>query len=93
MVDSNRRPITRSPPRAGFVVSAPLMTDSHDGKVATLKAATAWGGAGISYYLEKVGFNDWGDVAAFLAACYSLILIGEWVWKKFKGRRARKGRP
>lgn len=66
------------------------MTDNNDAKVATLKAASAWGGAGISYYLEKVGFNDWGDVAAFLAACYSLILIGEWLWKKLKGRSSAR---
>ena len=30
-----------------------------------------------------VGFTSWADVAAFLAAVYSLILILEWVWKKF----------
>ena len=30
-----------------------------------------------------VGFTSWTDVAAFLAAVYSLILILEWFWKKF----------
>lgn len=70
------------------------MTDSnHEAKMAAVKAGAAWTGTGLSYYLERVGFNDWGDVAAFLAACYSLILIGEWVWKKLKGRRAAKGKP
>lgn len=29
-----------------------------------------------------VGFTSWADVAAFLAAIYSLLLIGEWLWKK-----------
>lgn len=33
-----------------------------------------------------VGFTSWTDVAAFLAAVYSLLLILEWVWKKV-GRR------
>lgn len=31
-------------------------------------------------------FTSWADVAAFLAAIYSLLLIGEWLWK-------RLGRP
>lgn len=66
---------------------------NHDVKVAAVKATAAWTGTGLSFYLEKLGFNDWGDVAAFLAACYSLILIGEWLWKKLKGRTPRKGRP
>lgn len=30
-----------------------------------------------------VGFTSWSDVAAFLAAVYSLLLILDWVWKKF----------
>ena len=29
-----------------------------------------------------VGYTSWADVAAFLAAIYSLLLIGEWLWKK-----------
>ena len=29
-----------------------------------------------------VGFTSWTDVAAFLAAVYSLLLICEWLWKK-----------
>lgn len=39
-----------------------------------LKIASAW---------ALVGITSWADFAAFLAAIYSLILIGEWVWKKF----------
>lgn len=30
-----------------------------------------------------VGLTSWTDVAALLAALYSLILIGEWIWKKW----------
>lgn len=51
------------------------------------KAGTAWAGTGFSFWLESLGFRDWGDIAAFLAAIYSLILIGEWAWKKWKGRK------
>lgn len=38
-----------------------------------VKVVTAW---------AAVGFTSWTDVAAFLAAVYSAILIGEWCWKK-----------
>ncbi len=30
-----------------------------------------------------IGITSWTDFAAFLAALYSLILIGEWLWKRF----------
>lgn len=63
------------------------MTEHSDTKIMAAKAGAAWGGTGLSYYLERVGFNDWGDVAAFLAAVYSLILIGEWVYKRFLKRK------
>lgn len=39
-----------------------------------VKAVSAW---------VAVGFTSWADVAAFLAAVYSFILILEWIWKKF----------
>jgi hypothetical protein len=52
----------------------------------TAKVATAWGGYSVSQLLSFFGFHSWGDFAAFLAAVYSLILIGEWCWKKWKAR-------
>lgn len=52
-----------------------------------IKAATAWGGVGVSKYLDAIGITSWGDFAAMLAAVYSLILIGEWAWKKWKSRK------
>ena len=30
-----------------------------------------------------VGITSWADFASFLAALYSLLLIGEWMYKKF----------
>ncbi len=42
------------------------------------KAGTALGGAFV--------VSSWSDIAAFLAAVYSAILLLEWVWK-------RVGRP
>lgn len=38
-----------------------------------IKVVSAW---------AAVGFTSWTDVAAFLAAVYSLLLIAEWLWKK-----------
>lgn len=39
-----------------------------------IKIGTAWAAA--------LGISSWGDVASVLAAAYTLILIGEWLWKK-----------
>lgn len=58
----------------------------HDSKVGAMKAGAAWGGVGISKYLEAIGVSSWGDLAAMLAAIYSLFLIVDWMWKKWKGR-------
>lgn len=38
------------------------------------KVAIAW--------LAAIGISSWSDVAAMLAAFYSLLLIGEWFWKR-----------
>lgn len=38
------------------------------------KAVTLW---------AAVGITSWADFASLLAALYSLILIGEWIWKKW----------
>jgi hypothetical protein len=51
-----------------------------------LKAGAAWGGVGVSKVLNAIGIGSWGDFAAMCAALYSLLLIGEWLWKKWKAR-------
>ena len=38
-----------------------------------IKIVTTWG---------AVAITSWSDVAAMLASVYTLILIGEWLWKK-----------
>jgi hypothetical protein len=58
--------------------------DHHDSRI---KAAAAWGGVGVSKILEAIGIASWGDFAAMCAALYSLLLIFEWGWKKWKGHR------
>lgn len=30
-----------------------------------------------------VGLTSWADVASLLAALYSAVLLGEWIWKKW----------
>jgi hypothetical protein len=49
-----------------------------------IKAGAAWGGVGISKVLEAFGIGSWGDFAAMLAAFYSVLLIAEWIWKKWR---------
>jgi hypothetical protein len=48
-----------------------------------LKAGAAWGGVGVSKFLEAIGIGSWGDF-------YSLLLIGEWVWKKWRARMRKE---
>lgn len=50
---------------------------SQDVNHPVAKAAAAWVGAGIS----------WNEIAAILASIYSVMLIGEWIWKKYKAWR------
>lgn len=38
-----------------------------------VKLTTAW---------ALVGVTSWADFASMLAALYTLILLGEWAWKK-----------
>ncbi len=54
------------------------MNDNDHTTVAmpAFKIFTAW--------LAALGLQSWGDFASFLAACYTLILILEWIYKKFK---------
>lgn len=55
--------------------------------ITTVKAGVAWGGYGLGAALNWLGFTSWGEFAGFCASIYSLILIGEWAYKKWKGRR------
>lgn len=53
------------------------MNDNDHTSVAMplIKIITAW--------LAAIGFQSWGDVASFLAALYTALLIAEWVRNRF----------
>jgi hypothetical protein len=59
------------------------MNDNDHTTVAmpAFKIFTAW--------LAALGLQSWGDFASFLAACYTLLLIGEWFFKKIKGTQQK----
>jgi len=59
-----------------------------DGQANAAKAGGAWAVTGVAVWLESIGVKNWGDAAAMLAALYSMLLIVEWFWKKFKALRA-----
>ena len=59
-------------PRQGVSFAQATSVDHPAAKIATL-----WG---------LIGITSWTDFAAFVAAIYSLVLLGEWLWK-------RVGRP
>lgn len=53
----------------------------------------------VSVWLAAFGIASWSELAAALAALYSVLLIGEWLWKKIgrpfaehHGLLARKAR-
>lgn len=48
--------------------------DTGEAGVSVFKVATVW---------AAVGVTSWAEFASMLAAIYTLILIGEWCWKKF----------
>lgn len=53
------------------------MSDDHTTvTMPVLKIISAWAAA--------YGLQSWGDLASFLAACYTSLLIAEWVWKKVR---------
>lgn len=39
------------------------------------KIGTAW---------AAVGITSWSEAAGFVATLYTLVLMGEWIWKKIK---------
>lgn len=50
------------------------MHDQNDHIAAPLaKIATAW---------AAVGITSWAEAASFAAFLYSMLLIGEWLWKR-----------
>ena len=61
-----------------------MIGNSEGGQVSApmFKIITTWG---------AVAITSWSDVAAILAAIYTLILIGEWAWKKIRPTFERMG--
>lgn len=37
-----------------------------------------------------VGISNWSDAAAFAAFVYTMALLGDWTWKKWKAWREAK---
>jgi hypothetical protein len=52
--------------------TAPVSAGIDPGMVA--KVASAW---------AAVGVTSWSELASFLAAIYTAILMAEWFWKRF----------
>lgn len=52
---------------------------------------------GISAPAAVIAGLSWGDIASILAAAYTILLIGEWLWKKLirpmAERRGWRARP
>lgn len=59
------------------------MNDQSSIAAAITKAASAW---------AAVGITSWSSLASFLASCYTLVLIGEWIWKRLLREWVKKHR-
>lgn len=47
-------------------------------------AVQAWASSlGLHTVTSAMGFQSWGDVASFMAAVYTALLIAEWVRNRF----------
>lgn len=51
------------------------MVEEQTINMPALKVASVW---------TAVGITSWADFASMLAAFYTLLLFGEWIWKKCK---------
>lgn len=67
------------------------------------KLSVAWGGYGASKVLpggdapsafiealHMIGIHSWSDFAGMMAGIVSTLIVIDWFWKKWKGRRGRK---
>ena len=69
------------------------MTDAEQ-HTAAVRAGVAWTGTATAHWLDYIGLRDWGDFAALLACVYSIILIGDWIYKRFfRGRDVPTTKP
>jgi hypothetical protein len=50
-----------------------MTPEQKEAAVSVMKGGSVW---------AAVGITSWSDVAAIAATLYSLLLIGEWLWKK-----------
>ena len=55
----------------------------HSENISVQAPAAKASSAGMLAGLGYAGLSSWADIAAFLAGCYSFILICEWFWRKF----------
>jgi len=57
------------------------MMENNDIPMPVAKVVSLW---------AFIGVTSWADAAAFAAFVYSMILIGEWLWKKIFRRIAER---
>ena len=52
---------------------------------------TANGTGGAGFVVSVIAGINWPQIAAMLAAIYSALLICDWLYRKIKGWRAKRG--
>ena len=51
------------------------------------KTEVSWPVGKVISLWMAIGVTSWAEAASFAAFVYSMILIGEWAWKKIKAAR------
>lgn len=49
-----------------------------------IQAVAVISGAGTSRYLSVLGLDSWAEASGFVVTVYTLFLIADWLWKKWK---------
>jgi hypothetical protein len=57
---------------------------------ATKGLSIAWGGYGVSKALGAIGVHSWSEAAGMMATVWTLLLIVDFCWKKWR-RRTKRG--
>jgi hypothetical protein len=55
------------------------------------KLIFAWGGWSVGKYLGAIGLHTWGDFAGMASGFLTCLLIGDFLWKKWRGEKPKRG--
>lgn len=64
--------------------------DNNEIRLPFVKALTAWLMAILASVWQTFSAIPWDVLAQFAAFSYSCVLLGEWLWKRYKRWKCKK---